>query len=136
MLPTVEPVRMMEPPFLIQRLLDGEEGAFDVDGEDVVVVLLGDVPQAGEFADSRIGHQYIQVPFFFLDRFDNAIKILWLCYIRLDTPGAGPQCLNGGVENLLAPPDNEDEGAFLDETLGRSQADAAGAACDQCDFTV
>ena len=40
------------------------------------------------------------------------------------------------AQDVLAPSGNEDEGAFFDKALCRGQADAAGSACDQCDFTV
>ena len=97
---------------------------------------LGDLSQAGEFADARVGHQDVQVAFFFLDRAEDAVEILRLRHIRLDGPGVGSQCLSRVVEDVLAPSGNEDEGAFFDKALGRGQADAAGSACDQCDFTV
>ena len=99
-------------------------------------MLFGDLSQAGEFADARVGHQDVQVPFFFLDRTEDAVEILRLSHIRLDAPGVGSQCLSRVVEDVLAPSGNEDEGAFFDKALGRGQADAAGSPCDQCDFTV
>lgn len=66
-----------------QSLLDSEEGAFNVDVEDVVVVLGGYLSQAGEFADARVGYQYVQVPFLFLDCLEYAVGIFRFRYICL-----------------------------------------------------
>jgi hypothetical protein len=50
--------------------------------------------------------------------------------------GIGPEVGHGGVERFLPAAEDEDEGAFLDEAFCSGEADAGGAARDDCGLSI
>ena len=134
----VEALRMMAPPLSRERerFLHGEHHTFDVGVERGVEVLLADLAQGSQRAAARVGKHHVQAAFLVLDRRVETVQIGEFGTVRLD--GADvlrADLLHGFVQRVLAAASDEDVRAFGNEALRRGQADAAGAAGDQRDFS-
>jgi hypothetical protein len=119
-----------------QRLLHGEEEAFDVRIEDAVEVLLVDRAKGSIFGDAGVSEDNVEFAFLFLDLGEEAVDIFEIGYVSLDSGDVRANFFDGFVQSGLVAAGDEDVGAFTDETFGGGEADAAGAACDQCDFAA
>lgn len=94
---------------------------------------LGDLAQGQHRATAGIGEQHIEVAVGLLDAGIQRIQLLKAGGVHCHTGGVAHQ-FHRLVQLGLAPASDVHVGALFGETLGGGQADAGGAAGNQCDL--
>jgi hypothetical protein len=120
-----------------QRLLNGEDHTFHVSPENLVDMLFGDLAERQHRATSGIGVQHVDAPRLVPDLLVQAIEIGG---IRSNSPGCRSHChrfpLPPPSERIEPAACDEDMRSFGREKLGRGEANAAGATCDDGNLAI
>ncbi len=116
-----------------QGFLHGEQHALDVAVEGVVEMLFGDLPQWQHRTAASVGEQHVDVAALGLDTLVEGVELVEAGRVDLDAGGVA-DLGHGSIQFGLAAAGDVDVGAFLGEAFGGRQADAGGAAGDDCDF--
>src|SRR5262249_32784538 len=117
-----------------QRLLHGEEQRLDVDGEELVEVLLADRPERGQRQEAGIGEQHVEAALLLLDGGEQPVEVREVRDVALHAGGVLADLPDRLIEFGLAASGDEDVGTLGDEPPGRGQANAAVAPGDDRDF--
>ena len=84
-------------------------------------MLFGDGPKGNKFANTGVGENNIDSPFFLRDGLVETIKVVQFGNISLDARNVVADCFYGLVQFLLATARDEDIGALFDEEFSGSQ---------------
>src|SRR5262245_49479373 len=117
-----------------QRLLHGEEQPLDVDGEELVEVLLADRPERGQRQEAGVGEQDVEAALLPLHGRQQPVQIRRVGDVARHAGDVLADLPDRFVQLLLAASGDEDVGALGDEPPGGGQADAAVAPGDDRDF--
>src|SRR6266481_8490261 len=117
-----------------QRLLYGEERAFDVDAERLVEVGLGDLAERHEFAQAGVGEEDVDATLLLLHRRVQSIQIREIGDVPLDAADVLADLAHRRVELGLTAPGDEDVRAFRGEPSCGGEADSAVAPGDDGDL--
>ena len=112
----------------------GEEQPLDVDGEELIEVLLADRPERGDRCDAGVGEQDVEAPFLLLHRGVQTVEVREVRDVALHAGVVPADSRYRFIEFRLPASGDEDVGALGDEPPGGGQADAAVAAGDDRDF--
>src|SRR2546422_70600 len=119
-----------------ERLLHGEQDAFHVDVEDRVEELFSDLAEGSILRYAGVGKHDIELAVLPLDLCEQAIEIAQIRYVSLHAGDISGDLFRRRGQFGLAPPRDEDVGAFGHELLRGGKADAAGATGNEGDFPV
>src|SRR5262249_25312554 len=117
-----------------QRLLHGEEQSLDVDGEELVEVLLADRPERGQRQEARVGEQDGEAPLLPLRGRGQPLQVREVGDVARHAGDVLADLPDRLIEFRLAAAGDEDVGALGGEAPGGGQADAAVAPGDDRDF--
>lgn len=128
---------MMEPPLRdeVQELLDGEEGAFGVDVEDLVELLFGHLTEGDEIADAGVGEDDVDAAVFLRDVVMQLVEVCEFGDVADHSFHVLANGFDGFVGVLLAASGNDDLCAFFGEEFGGGEAHAAVSAGNEGDFS-
>ncbi|RBL83813.1 hypothetical protein DDE05_27940 [Streptomyces cavourensis] len=119
-----------------QGLLHREQGAAHVRAEDAIEMRFGDRAQRQHVAAAGIGKQDVEPAGAFGDLCVDAIKVAQHRGVGANARGCATETGHGGIEFRLAASGDEDARALCRQFLSGGQADARGAAGDQCDLAI
>src|SRR5205823_2900418 len=111
-----------------------EQEAFDIDGEDRVIVLLSDLAEGGKLRHTGIGEHNIELALLSLDVREEAIKIAQVRHVSLHAGDIAPDLLDRCSQLWTTAPRDEDIRAFVHKLLRRRQANAAIATRNEGNF--
>ena len=98
-----------------QCFLHGEEGAAHVEVEGLIEVLLGDLAQRHGLAYAGACEQDVDAALLPLDCVEEAVEVVEIGRVSLDTGDVSADQLDGLVECFLLAAGYEDVGAFFDK---------------------
>ena len=138
MVPALDPVRMIEPPWPIS-------GSAFWTVKIVPFTLVSKVssmcsavilPSAKRASRPGIGEDDVEGSALGLHRRVESVEVGLIRDRALHRAGIGPEVGHSGVERFLPAAEDEDEGALLDEALCRGAADAGSAAGDDGGLSI
>src|SRR5262245_52671223 len=117
-----------------QRLLHGEEQSLDVDGEELVEVLLADRPERGQRQEAGVGEQHVEAALLPLHGREQPVQVRQVCDVAPHAGDVLADLPDRVVQLRLPAAGDEDVGALGDEPPSGGEADAAVAPGNDCDF--
>src|ERR1700745_1021781 len=113
-----------------------EQQPFHIAGEDRVEMLHGDRAERRVGGYTCIREHDVELALLALDLRKEPVEIGELCDVTLHAGDIFADVLQSCSQLRVAPACDVDVRAFVDEALRGGKADAAIAACDQCDLSV
>ena len=118
--------------------LTTEKGAFQIDVQNLVERLFVEVEEVALLDDAGIVHEDVDVAEFVEGRGHQIVNMQAIGDVAGGEPDLAQafQVGNGGRAGLLVDVGDDDPGTFLKKTACYGQANAVGAAGDDCDLAV
>jgi hypothetical protein len=117
-----------------QRLLHSEQQTAYIRVERPIELLLGDLPQCGEFVNPGIYREHIDTPGARLNSGIDAVEVGEVGDIALNRCGIAADRGDGLIQLRLTAANNKYARAFFNEMCGDAETDAGAAAGDDSDL--